>query len=111
MPGIALRFPVVATCDNCEYSVELPYDVSLAQILASKGRIMPELKEITEDSVGFLAEEGWYLTDDECLCPDCADGRQVSMPMNARALIKEAGQLFRSGKPAALDHDSPEKPE
>lgn len=104
MAPMMLRVPVAVVCDECEAAFEAAYDLELNTMADGKGRFQTELRHIRTDFADFLGEEGWVVYSSRCLCPDCAEaqGASAPMPMDALSLIREAGQLFRSGRPAAL---------
>lgn len=104
MAAMMLRVPVVAVCENCESVYEAAYDIDLNQLAEGKGRFNGELRQIRDDFSDYLGEQGWIVYGKRCFCPDCVESEGISapMPMDAYSLLKEAGQLFRSGRPAVF---------
>lgn len=104
MAAMMLRVPVVAVCENCEGVYEAAYDIDLNQLADGKGRFNGELRQIRDDFSDYLGEQGWIVYGKRCFCPDCAESEGISAPMamDAYSLLKEAGQLFRSGRPAVF---------
>lgn len=105
MAAMMMRIPVAAVCDGCAAVLEAAYDVSLSQAADGKGRLGGEYRHIRSDFSGYLKEQGWVVCGDRCCCPECVEreGLSASMPTDAYSLLREAGQLLRSGRPAFFD--------